>query len=70
MTKNHPWKTSQIFWHPGHLLAGYNHDHGRMQYAEVWKTVADYMKEDHKGAQILGVHLEGPFISPWPRGPC
>jgi N-acetylglucosamine-6-phosphate deacetylase len=32
------------------------------------KTVADYMKEDHKGAQILGVHLEGPFISPLAKG--
>lgn len=31
-------------------------------------TVGKYMDSDHRGAQILGVHLEGPFLSPLAKG--
>lgn len=32
------------------------------------KTVSEYMNTDRQGAQILGAHLEGPFLSPLARG--
>lgn len=35
---------------------------------ESLHTVGKYMSSEHKGAQILGVHLEGPFLSPLAKG--
>ena len=32
------------------------------------KVVSEYMDTEHTGAQVLGVHLEGPFLSPRAKG--
>lgn len=40
-----------------------------VQIRNAMKTVADYMEDkDKKGAQILGIHMEGPFLSPLAKG--
>lgn len=36
--------------------------------AEAVSNVAAFMKEDYTGAEILGIHLEGPFINPIQAG--